>query len=121
MSVSHTASPVRSQVMRLADAQARIPTPSGEHAVTVMQRGTLDVALSIPRRLNPQTPHEQDELYIIIRGSGVLLHDGRRDSFEAGDLLFVAAGIEHQLEVISDDLALYRIFYGPHGGELPGG
>jgi mannose-6-phosphate isomerase-like protein (cupin superfamily) len=119
MSVSHTA--VRSQVIRLADAQVRVPTPEGEHAVTVLQRGTLDVALSVPRRINPQSPHEQDELYIIVRGSGVLLHDGQRDSFEAGDLLFVAAGIEHQLEVISDDLALYRIFYGAQGGERPGG
>jgi mannose-6-phosphate isomerase-like protein (cupin superfamily) len=121
MKITHTALPVRSQVIRRADAQARIPTPSGEHAVTVLKRGTLDVALSIPRRLNPQTPHEQDELYFVIRGSGVLFHDGQRDSFETGDLLFVAAGIDHQLEKISDDLALYRIFYGAQGGELPGG
>jgi hypothetical protein len=50
----------------------------------------------------------------------VLFHDGRRDSFAAGDLLFVAAGVEHQLESISDGLALFRIFYGSHGGELSG-
>jgi mannose-6-phosphate isomerase-like protein (cupin superfamily) len=120
MNVTPTNSPVSSQVIRLADARARIPTPAGEHAVTVLQRGTLDVALSIPRRLIQQTPHKQDELYVVVRGSGVLFHDGPRDSFEAGDLLFVAAGVDHQLEKISDDLALYRIFYGSHGGELPG-
>jgi hypothetical protein len=32
----------------------------------------------------------------------------------------VAAGIEHQFEDIADDLALYRIFYGSHGGEASG-
>jgi mannose-6-phosphate isomerase-like protein (cupin superfamily) len=84
-----------------------------------MQRGTLDVALSIPQRPIPQSPHEQDELYVIIRGRGVLFHDGKRDPFEAGDLLFVAAGIEHQFEEISDDLAVWRIFYGAGGGEIP--
>jgi hypothetical protein len=42
---------------------------------------------------------------------------GERDAFEAGDLLFVAAGVEHHYEAFTDDLALWRIFYGPAGGE----
>src|SRR5262245_47932827 len=96
--VTSATSAVRSRVIHLADAQARIPGPANEHAVKVLQRGTLDIALSIPNCLIAQTPHEQDELYVVIRGSGVMFHDGQRDSFEAGDLLFVAAGIEHQLE-----------------------
>jgi hypothetical protein len=49
----------------------------------------------------------------------VLLHDGKRDGFEAGDLLFVAAGTEHQFEEFSDDLAVWVVFYGPQGGEVP--
>jgi mannose-6-phosphate isomerase-like protein (cupin superfamily) len=118
MNVMPTASPVRSRVIHIAYAQARIPGPAGEHAVTVLQRGTLDVALSIPERPTQQSPHEQDELYIIIRGNGVLFHDGRREPFEPGDLLFVAAGVDHQIEDITHDLALYRIFYGPRGGEV---
>jgi len=109
----------RSQVIHLADAQKRIPGPSGEHATTLLQRGTLDVALSIPVSPKRQTPHAQDEIYVIIRGRGVLLHDGKRDAFEAGDLLFVAAGIEHQFEDHSEDLAVWRVFYGPNGGESP--
>jgi quercetin dioxygenase-like cupin family protein len=51
-------------------------------------------------------------------GEGVLTHDGKRDAFESGDLLFVAAGIEHQLENISEDFAMWRVFYGPAGGYL---
>jgi hypothetical protein len=31
----------------------------------------------------------------------------------------VSAGTEHQFEDTSDDLALWRVFYGPHGGEVP--
>jgi hypothetical protein len=33
--------------------------------------------------------------------------------------LFVAAGAEHHYEDFSDDLALWRIFYGRRGGEIP--
>ena len=101
----------RSCVMRLADGQAHIPGPAGERAVMVLRRG--------PQRPSQQTPHAQDELYFIIRGRGFLLHDSKRDSFESGDILFVAAGTEHQFEGTSDDLALWRVFYGPHGGEVP--
>lgn len=112
--------PDRSCVIRLAEAQACIPGPAGEHAVFVFRRGPLDVALSIPLRPpSQQTPHTQDEIYFIVRGRGVLIHDGKRDVFESGDLLFVAAGIEHQLEDISEDFAMWRAFYGPAGGEVP--
>jgi hypothetical protein len=41
----------------------------------------------------------QDEIYFIVRGQGVLCHDGKRDRFESGDLPFVAAGIEHQIDL----------------------
>jgi len=105
------------RVVRLAAARARIPGPAGEHAVTVLQRGTLDVALSLPVAPNQQTPHAQDEVYVVIRGRGTLVHDGERDPFEAGDLLFVAAGTEHHIEDFSEDLAVWRIFYGRTGGE----
>lgn len=109
----------RSRVIRLVGAQSRIPGPAGEHAVVVFQRGPLDIALSLPQRPSQQSPHAQDEIYFIVRGRGVLLHDGKREPFESGDLLFVAAGIEHQIEDISEDFALWRVFYGPPGGEVP--
>jgi mannose-6-phosphate isomerase-like protein (cupin superfamily) len=104
--------PTRSRVVRLAEAQA------GGRSVRVLQRGTLDVALGMPACPNEQTPHEQDELYIVIRGRGILFHDGKRDPFEAGDFLFVAAATEHRFDDFSDDLLVWRV-YGPCGGEVP--
>jgi mannose-6-phosphate isomerase-like protein (cupin superfamily) len=84
-----------------------------------LQRGTLNVKLSLPVLPNQQAPHAQDEIYVVIRGRGVLLHDGERDSFESGDLLFVAAGTEHRFEDFTEDLAVWVVFYGAHGGEVP--
>ncbi len=112
----------RSHVFRFTDAQSRIPTPSGEHFVDVLQRGTLNAKLSLGEfapRPNRQTLHLQDEVYVVLRGHGVLFHDGCRDPFHAGDLLFVAAGVEHHFEEFSDDLAVWIVFYGPPGGEVP--
>ena len=109
----------RSRVVHLAEARARIPGPAGEHAVSLFQRGTLNVKLSLPVRPNQQAPHAQDEIYVIVRGHGVLFHDGKRDPFAAGDLLFVAAGTEHRFEEFTDDLAVWVVFYGPPGGEVP--
>lgn len=109
----------RVRVISFAQGQVRIPGPAGEHAISVLQRGTLDVALSLPTTPNQQTPHEQDEIYVVIRGRGILVHDGERDPFESGDLLFVAAGTEHRFEDFGKDLAVWRVFYGSRGGEVP--
>jgi mannose-6-phosphate isomerase-like protein (cupin superfamily) len=105
----------RSQVIHVAKAQTGMPV--GERSVCVLHRGTLDVRLGTPARPNEQTPHDQDEIYVAIRGRGVLFHDGTRDAFESGDLLFVAASTEHSFEDFSDDLLVWRVFYGPRGGE----
>jgi mannose-6-phosphate isomerase-like protein (cupin superfamily) len=110
---------VRSQVFPLAQIQASIPGPSGERSTLVLKRGTCDIKLALPIPPNEQAPHTQDEIYIIVRGRGVLLHDGKRDSFETGDLLFVAAGVEHRFEAFTEDFALWRVFYGAQGGEVP--
>ena len=107
----------RSCVIHLTDSQARIPGPAGEHAINVLHRGTLDVALSAPTSAVQQTPHAQDEIYIVVRGRAVVVHEGEREACEAGDLVFVAAGIEHQFENLGDGFAVWRVFYGPEGGE----
>lgn len=112
---------VRSLVIPLAEAQRRIPGPPGQHFVNVLQRGTVRMLLSNPLRPNRQTPHRQDEIYVIARGRGVLFHGGRRDRFEPGDAMFVAAGTEHWFEDLTEDFAVWVIFYGPEGGEVPAG
>jgi len=108
----------RSQVFRLTQVQDSIPGPAGERSTLVLKRGTCDVKLAMPAPPNQQSPHAQDELYVIVRGRGVLVHEGKRDAFETGDLLFVAAGVEHRFEAFTEDFALWRIFYGAEGGEV---
>jgi mannose-6-phosphate isomerase-like protein (cupin superfamily) len=103
----------RSRVIHLADARAAIPGPEGEHAISFLQRGTLKAMLSIGRFAplpRPTTPHTQDEIYVILSGRGVFFHDEKRDAFEAGDLLFVAAGVEHRFEDFTEDTVVWVVF-----------
>ena len=64
-----------------------------------------------------QTPHEQDEVYFIHKGTGALVIAEERYSFEAGDCLFVAANVEHRFENFSEDFGTWVVFWGPKGGE----
>ena len=57
---------------------------------------------------------------MVLRGRGVLMHGGSREPFEAGDLRSVAAAVEHRFEDASEDLLVWRVFYGPRGGEASG-
>jgi mannose-6-phosphate isomerase-like protein (cupin superfamily) len=109
----------RSRVIPFTEALDRIPGLPGAHFVTVLERGTVRALLSRPVSPNRQTPHVQDEIYVIARGRGVLFHDGRRDRFEAGDFIFVAAGTEHWFEDFTEDFAVWVVFHGPPGGEVP--
>ena len=112
--------PGRSRVLRFWEAHRSIPGPQGEHAAQILKRGPLDVALSIPRHPTQQTPpHVQDEIYFIIRGRALFFTTASRTEVGSGDLVFVAAGAEHQFENYSEDFAVGGVFYGPDGGELP--
>jgi mannose-6-phosphate isomerase-like protein (cupin superfamily) len=84
------------------------------NAGCVFQHGTLDVrlALALPVSPTPSSSHERGEVYVIVKGRGVLVHGAERDSFEPGDVLFVAAGTEHRFEDFSEDLAVWVIFFG---------
>lgn len=77
----------------------------------------MSVEIYKPAGIDPQTPHLQDELYVVISGTGEFLNAGNRLPFQPGDMLFVPAGIEHRFENFSEDFATWVVFYGPDGGE----
>ena len=91
--------------------------PDGERSVAAFSHGTLTVKLYAPRGLDPQTPHDRDEVYFILSGSGDFIVAGERSRFVAGDALFVTASVEHRFENFTPDFATWVVFYGPVGGE----
>jgi mannose-6-phosphate isomerase-like protein (cupin superfamily) len=91
--------------------------PEGERFAVALQHGSMKVELYAPRGTDPQAPHRQDELYVVISGDGEFLCGETRTSFSQGDVLFVPAGVTHRFENFSDDFVTWVIFYGPDGGE----
>jgi mannose-6-phosphate isomerase-like protein (cupin superfamily) len=80
--------------------------------------GSLSVEIYKPDKVDPQSPHTRDEVYVIAQGKGFFVNDGRREPFTTGEVLFVAAGKSHRFEDFSDDFAAWVFFYGPEGGEV---
>ncbi len=97
------------------DALAAIP--SGERYADVIRHGTMHAGLYAPHQSDDQEPHDQDELYVVFRGSGFFRVEDERRPFGPGDLLFVEAGREHAFESFTPDFAVWAIFWGPDGGQ----
>ena len=91
---------------------AGLPGPDGERHRTAFERGSLRAVVYAPRGEDPQRPHEQDEIYVVIEGAGELVSGANRRRFSPGDALFVPAGLEHRFEGFSDDLVVWAIFVG---------
>ena len=90
---------------------------SGNLFETVFKHGTLSVEIYSPSKVDLQSPHNRDEVYIVISGKGDFVNGDERVKFEPGDFLFVPAFREHRFENFTEDFTTWVLFYGPEGGE----
>ncbi len=100
----------------VSDALSQLKT-SDKPFKELFKHGSLSVEIYKPEKVDLQTPHTRDEIYVVTAGEGTFFLDGERMSFQTGDFLFVPAGIEHRFEGFSDDFSTWVFFYGPEGGE----
>jgi mannose-6-phosphate isomerase-like protein (cupin superfamily) len=100
------------------DKALQLVAQSGDKAYGVpLRHGTMELGFYKPTAVDPQTPHTQDEIYIVQSGSGYFVIGEQRMRFATGDALFVPAGAKHRFEEFSEDFAAWVVFYGPEGGE----
>lgn len=59
---------------------------------------------------DPQKPHTEDELYVVLRGRAKATVDGDTATVSPGDLLYVAAGRPHCFHEIEEDLVVLVVF-----------
>jgi len=96
---------------------AGLPPSPGRSSALLMARGSMTLRYYAPQGEDRQTPHDQDELYIVASGQGTFLREDCKVAFGPGDVLFAAAGEEHRFVDFSEDFATWVVFYGPEGGE----
>ena len=89
----------------------------GKTFLQLFRHGTMSVEIYQPQGHDPQQPHLQDEIYVILSGSGTFQEGAAKYPFEAGDFLFVPAGVEHCFLDFTEDFKTWVIFYGAAGGE----
>lgn len=99
-----------------ADMIAMLPMPPNEKwpdgvwDIEPLKKGNATLVFFAPRGTDHQTFHEDDEFYVIVRGSGEILLDGERSAVQTGDALFVEAGKPHRFENFTDDFATWAVF-----------
>jgi mannose-6-phosphate isomerase-like protein (cupin superfamily) len=96
---------------------AKLPLPADEKwregvwFTNAFAKNDFELEFFAPRGRDYQTPHEKDEIYVVVSGAGEFVKANERINFKAGDVLFVAAGIEHRFENFSEDFAAWVIFF----------
>jgi len=92
------------------DAADALPMPEGRLSKQVLNTHGLEVRCYRPPALDPQTPHDRDEVYVVVSGQGDFVREGERVKFSPGDLLFAAKGEAHRFENHTPDTSVWVIF-----------
>jgi mannose-6-phosphate isomerase-like protein (cupin superfamily) len=61
-----------------------------------------------------QRPHQEDEVYYVISGRGVIRVADEDRSVKAGSLVFVAAGVQHRYHDIEEEMRVLVFWAPPH-------
>jgi mannose-6-phosphate isomerase-like protein (cupin superfamily) len=88
----------------------QLPTSEGSQFMEVFKKGNLSVEMYKPEKVDLQTPHTQDELYVIVSGSGMFQNGEENYPFQPNDLIFVPAFVEHRFYDFTDDFATWVVF-----------
>lgn len=60
--------------------------------------------------VDPQQPHDEDEIYYVISGQAQIHVDGEDRPVGPGSVIYVAAGIDHRFHSIEEDLTVLVVF-----------
>jgi mannose-6-phosphate isomerase-like protein (cupin superfamily) len=81
----------------IRSVQERLAAGSGGYEVVHQSPGLeIGVYVLVAPEPDRQQPHEDDEVYIVLEGSGVLEVEGAQSELREGDAVFVPAGVDHR-------------------------
>lgn len=89
------------------------PDPEDPTFATVFRNEASEVIIYAPKDQDLQEPHDRDEFYVVVSGSGEFINGKKRHNFETGDIIFVPAHQPHRFVNFTEDLVVWVIFYGP--------
>ena len=101
--------------MRLISEAGQFTAPAaGEHVHWIEQLSVPDLSVgsySIPAGgVDDQTPHTEDEIYVVTAGRARIESGGDRAEVGPGSVIYVPAAEVHRFTDVTQDLALLVIF-----------
>ena len=66
-----------------------------------------------PGDTDPQTPHAQDEIYLVVSGRAELTVGRETATVGRGSVVFVPAGTEHRFHHVTEELRVLVVFSPP--------
>ena len=110
--------------MRLIEGACAFTAPGSapNHYVQQLRVDDLSVGTySIPAGgVDDQTPHAEDEIYVVWRGRARLETPEGSVPVSPGSVVYVPAGETHRFVEIQEDLALLVLFAPPYGSRKRG-
>ena len=95
------------------DVRDRLVEAGGGYEIVHESPGLeIGVYVLVAPEPDRQQPHADDEIYIPMEGSGVLLVEGEEVPVREGEALFVEAGAEHRFTAY-ESLSLLVVFARP--------
>ena len=102
---------IRSRISPFDAAAA--PLRDGRLSSLQFEGDGIEIRHYAPKGEDRQTPHDRDEFYFVISGTGIYQRSSEQVAFGPGDMLFAAAGDDHRFIDFSADFATWVLFYGP--------
>lgn len=65
--------------------------------------------------VDPQEPHTEDEVYVVVAGRATFESEGDRRPVEPGSTIVVPAGRSHRFVDVTEDLVVTVVFAPPEG------
>jgi mannose-6-phosphate isomerase-like protein (cupin superfamily) len=98
----------------LEKARAEVQHRSGELYLEFLRRESLSCGLYVLEAgaHDPQDPHQEDEVYVVLDGRGRLMVAGQDQPVGPGSVLFVARTVPHRFHDITERLSVL-VFFAP--------
>jgi mannose-6-phosphate isomerase-like protein (cupin superfamily) len=108
---------VESQAFTLAEVDAAHDT-HGQLYLQFLEVPSMSLGLYVLEAgaVDPQLPHEEDEIYYVVSGRGRLRVEDDDYPAEPGSILFVAKHVDHRFHSIAEELRVLVFFAPKHTG-----
>ena len=96
----------------LQEARAEVQRRTGEPYLEFLRRDSMSCGLYVLEAGadDPQEPHQEDEVYVVLAGRAQLEVAGQDHPVEPGGVLFVARTVPHRFHDITERLSVLVLF-----------